>query len=514
MTMLETAPPPDLRGAGQRMALAFLAKGLVIVVQIGQQFFLVPLFLHYWGPELYRDWLALFSTAAFLVLLDGGLLFYFSNSLLLSWSVGDRDRFHRTLRVGLSVYLMMVMAALPLALAAAWLMPWGSVLKLAAPGVSAADVMALLAVYLITSIPIAMILNVYRARGDHAVGICVAAANGGAILVITATGLALGIGPVQLAGMHLVVSSGAWLLITMHQRRRYRDIRYGLTLPNRAELREIVTTAPFYALVPAAMSLTLHGSIMLLAALGPGGGAVVVFATLRTLTGVGRSITENLSQVTGTELARRFAQGDDAALERLYKFTSRLFGALNGAIASLIAVIGPSFLSIWTLGKAPIDLTVFWSFLALHMLASPARAAEGVLLQINRPRKLALAHLCRGIGAISLCAALIPAFGAAGAAAAVVVAELAALGAIVPWILARETGLAPLRPVTLSYLATIGMFAIGFAAAEAAEAIIGGQSLMQLFAVAMLWAAVIAIPAYFVMFGAEHRRKIRARFRF
>lgn len=496
------------------MALAFVAKGLVIAVQIGQQFLLVPLFLHYWGPALYRDWLALFSTASFLFLLDGGLIFYFSNSLLLSWSVGDRDRFHRTLRVSLAIYLMIVMAALPIALAAAWLTPWQNALNLAAPGVSAAAVMALMAVYLITSIPIGMLINVYRARGDHAVGICVAAANGGTLLAVVAVGLALGMGPVQLACMHIVVSSGTWLLITTHQRRRYPDIRFGLALPSRAELREIVATAPFYALVPAAVSLTLHGSIMLLAALGPGGGAVVVFATLRTLTGVGRSITENLSQVTGTELARRFAQGDGAALERLYRFASRFFGALNGAVAGLIAVVGPGFLSIWTLGKVPLDLAVFWSFLVLHMLASPARAAEGVLMQINRPRKLAMAHLCRGIAAVTLCAALVPAFGAAGAAAAVVVAELAALGAIAPWILARETGLAPLRPVALSYMATAGMFAIGFAAAKAAESIIGGQSPMQLFAVTMLWAAMVAVPGFFIMFGAQHRRKILARLHF
>ena len=512
MSAADAPGPPGQKGLPRRMAMAFVAKGFEIAVYVGQQFLMVPLFLHFWGPMLYRDWLTLVSTASFLFLVDAGQNYFYSNRMLLAWSRGDRDRFHRTLHFGLTAYLVVIGVALPLALLAAWLVPWSDAYKLAdmGPG-DAVAVMLVLVTHRLVNLPTGMLINIYRARGDQALGIGIGASQLAAVLAATATALAVGAGPLHLAGISILIACIAWVFILAHQRRRYTDIRYGLAIPSRAELRQTVTTAPFYALVPAATTLTFHGSILLLAALGPGGGAVVVFATLRTLTGIGRQLTEQLGQVAGIELARQFARGDDTALQRLFRFSGRLFGTLNGGAAGLIAIIGPSFLSIWTLGKVPLDYTVFWTFLCLHMLATPARAAESLLLHINRPRVLAFAHLGRGVAAVALCAALIPYYGPAGAAVAVTVAELGTVGVLAPWSARRDAGLAMLRPVAQAYFVTAGMFAASLAAAALAESVIGSDSLVRIVAVVALWATLLAVPAYYLLFEASQRNRLRRR---
>src|SRR5690606_18736366 len=99
-------------------------------VLFGQQFLLVPIFLYFWGADLYRDWLVILSTVGFLSLLDFGLQPYYSNLLLLSWSRGAREEFRRALHHGLALYLMMAAVILPILFLAAYLLPWSGILGL------------------------------------------------------------------------------------------------------------------------------------------------------------------------------------------------------------------------------------------------------------------------------------------------------------------------------------------------------------------------------------------------
>ena len=300
-----TSQPPTQEGMHRRLAQGFLAKSLAVIIQFGQQFLLVPVFLHFWGPERYSDWLVLLSTVTFLSLLDLGLQTTYSNELLMTWSRGERRAFNRVLHHGLAIYLILVLVAVSVLMVGAYAMPWPDLLNLkAATPVTATMVIGVLGLYVLANIPIAMVANIYRARGEFALGSAVGSASLVTYLCATMVTLWLDGGMVMLAAAHLVVVAATWGAIVTHLKRRYIDLHFGLRRPSRNEIRKAMTTSPAYAVIPAAMALNVHGTVLMIAGLGAGAVEVVVFTTIRTLTGVARQAAAQLGQAAGAEMSR------------------------------------------------------------------------------------------------------------------------------------------------------------------------------------------------------------------
>ena len=195
---------------------------------------------------------------------------------------------------------------------------------------------------------------IYRAHGHFATSIMVG--NLVRLILIGAVALSLwsGANLVALALVYVLTISASWAAMIVHQKGRYSDLRYGLSWPDRSGLKALFAVAPLYAVVPAAKLMTTHATIIMISGLASAGTAVVVYATIRTLTGIARMVMDQIMHVTGVEIARQFAEKDDRALTTLYDFVARLSGGICGTLTGLIAIIGPPFLAIWTVGKVPL----------------------------------------------------------------------------------------------------------------------------------------------------------------
>lgn len=506
--------PHGQDGLHGRLAAGAAGKGVTLAVSVAEQFLLVPVFLLFWGAELYGDWLALLAAAGFLVLLDLGLQTYYANALQMSLARGDEAGFTRLLHQAFGAYGVILAVAVPAVFIAALLAPWGALLNLgagAAPGARA--VLLLLALHMLITLPFGALVAIYRAQGRFATAIMVGNAAKLGLVGAVAAALWTGGGIIGVAAVFLVVPTVCWAAVIAHQKRLFPALRFGIALPGGVALRDAAGVAALYALVPLAMALTVHGTVILIAALGVAGGALAGYTTLRTLAGVARMVSDQITQVTGVEMARQFAQGDRAALTRLYDFTVRLTGALSGALAGLIAVIGAPFLGIWTLGRIEFDAGVFWPLLAAGALSGPSLAAASVLLCINRPRGMALSHLAAGIAVVAVAAALIPHFGAAGAAWGVFAAEAGILSIALPVSAARVLGGSAPGRIAVGHGCAATAFAVSFALAWGAAAILGDDALWRLAAIGLTWSALVAPPLFYVLFNAGQRRWILDRVR-
>jgi O-antigen/teichoic acid export membrane protein len=432
----------------------------------------------------------------------------------MTWSRGERQAFNRVLHHGLAIYLILMLVAVPVLMVGAYAMPWTELLNLnASTPVTVMMVIGVLGLYILANIPIGLVANIYRAKGEFALGSLVSSASLFTYVCATALTLWLGGGLVMLAAAHLAIVAATWAAIIVHQKRRYHDLRFGLRLPSRNEIRQAMTTSPSYAVVPAATALTLHGTVLIIAGLGAGVAEVVVFITIRTLTGVARAAAAQLGQAAGAEMSRQFAPGDFASLARLYAFLGRFCGTLTGGIAGLVAVIGPPFLAIWTLGKITLDPLAFWALLAAAALAAPAQAGHMVLHHINRPHAMALSYVAGGFGVIALCVLLVPRYGAGGAALAILIAELATIGVVVPWRAARAARVPALHHVAKTYLAAATAFAGSAGCAWLATAATGTGDLPRLIAAGAIWAVLLAGPALFILLTPGQRQWVKDRLR-
>ena len=505
---------PTQHGIHRRLVIGWLSKAMGLTITFGEQILLVPVFLVLWGPDRYGDWLVLLSTAGFIALLDTGLQTYYANAMQAALSQHKPDAFQRLLHQGAALYAAIICVALPIIALGAYQVPWTQALNLQETVSGSTDeILGILALYFLISLPFGMANAVYRAHGHFATSIMVGNLARLALLISIAFSLWVGAGMVTLSLVYVAVTAAGWAAMIAHQRRRYRDLRYGVAWPDRGALKALFAVAPLYAVVPAAMLVTTHATIIMISTLAAAGKAVVMYATMRTLTGMARMVMDQIMHVTGVEIARQFAEGDATALTTLYDFIARLAGGICGALAGLIAIIGPPFLAIWTVGKVPYDAAIFWPLLGAAGLAGPSIAGVSVLLFITRPGGMASAYAIAGGVTICLCLLLIPSFGAAGSAWAVLIAEAGILSILIPMQTAKIVGGSAIRLIArIQGIAAIA-FAISGSGAWLALWIIDGESLTRVILTGMIWAALVSAPLYFLIFNRARRQWITDRLR-
>ena len=195
---------------------------------------------------------------------------------------------------------------------------------------TAAQVFYFLSAYFLLMLPFGFISSVYRAHGEFIISVMVGNLMRLGLIACIAAILSFGVSANILSLTYAAIAFLTWLGVIIHQRQRYPDLRYGIAVPDKEALRAALSIGPAYAVVPAAMALTIHGTVLLISALASSGATIAAYNTIRTLTSLAKHVTSEFLQVLGVERARQYAQEDWQALSRLYKFVSRVSGCCCG----------------------------------------------------------------------------------------------------------------------------------------------------------------------------------------
>src|SRR5213593_1322211 len=124
---------------------------------------LVPLYLTYWSPQVYGEWLVLFSLAGYLSTLDLGMSMAVPNRLTNTYSRRDLEDYSRTQHSALAFYLVVSLGASGLLAIAAWTLPFPGWLGLkVTPAAEAAWVLWLVGLYFLWAMPVGLLAAVYR----------------------------------------------------------------------------------------------------------------------------------------------------------------------------------------------------------------------------------------------------------------------------------------------------------------------------------------------------------------
>lgn len=514
MSPAEDSGPQSQAGIRRRIAVGIVSKAISVGLMFGEQLFLVPVFLLYWGPDIYGDWLILFSIAAFLSLADIGLQNYYANALHHARARGDEGHFQRLLHQGTALYLAIIASIGMVALALLLLVEGNRFLNTAVLSPESVTlVLCLMGGYFLIAMPMGMMLAIYRAHGHFSASVNAGNLYRLALTAAIASVLILGSGPVVLASIYIVITIAGYAVILWHLQRSYVSLNFGVSWPDNAAFRDVLGTAPVFALVPLSMMLTFNGTILLIAGLAGGGAVIVAYTTIRTLTSIARSVTNEIIQVAGVEIARQHAQDDADSIRRLYRFITRLSGSSSGVIAGLIAIIGPPFLDIWTVGKVSFAPQIFWPLLVAAALSGPANAGMSVLQYINRPQGMALGYILSGVTVMGVSLVLVPRLGAAGAAWAVLIAELGVLGIVIPIKTAAIVPGSPLRQIAKAHGFAAAGFGLSAGAAWVATGMTGTKNFTAIALAGIVWMVIAAIPVFFLLFDAEKRAWVWGRVR-
>jgi O-antigen/teichoic acid export membrane protein len=501
------APRDTPRGIRYRLISGIGAQSFAQLLRIGQQFIVVPLFIHAWGSAAYQDWLVIFSATTFLILLDLGTVVYFGNRMLFLWSRGATQDFDHTIKLAIgSLAALLLAAALvltPIALTVGWKATLG-IHELSSSALNFA--LLFFALSAIPRIFFNLLLTVYSARGELHRSNNAWSAYFIAQTAAVVTALAFKASILQVAFVMMVSDFLAALLVAADQYHRYKGMRFAVGLPSRAELADSTSKSPFYLVNPLTLLALLHGPIVILGTLGSVPGALVTFSVLRTLTGLARQLPFQLAIGFGVEMARHSARQDPVTLRKIYINAGRFVSGLIGLLGGMLLVVAEPFVRLWTHNQVAYDGMLVAMFIAATLCAGPAQPAMALLTYSNRPRPVAVALLCQCAAGLTLCAALTPRFGAHGAQASLWLTEFMAVGLCLPYAASRKVGVPFASYLIQSYGAGVLAFGTSYLIAHGLASLLGMRGLLGLVEVGAGWGAAVAAIGAIAFYLVRVRR--------
>jgi len=346
-------------------ANAFNQVVTVVVQLVG-----VPVLLLAWGAQLYGEWLILFAIPAYLAMTDLGFSQSAGNDMAAKKGRQDESG-------ALAVFQSLIALVYPVSVAGflfaaiiVWQLPIASLFDFEIMDQRSAQlVLWLLATEVLLQVVNASTHAGFKAGGDYALHVLLNAFTRlfqFSALWFIAFG---GGGPFEAATGFVFVRLIGTLLSLGILFRRQAWLRFGFAGARWAELKSLLPPALANMAIPTAQALNLQGMIIVVGSL-LGAQAVVVFATLRTLTRVALQIVRAISGAAEPEMARAHGARDSTLLRSLFLHALRagLWIALMCAV--FLVIFGERLLQYWTSGTVEMNFTLFYWLAASAVIST------------------------------------------------------------------------------------------------------------------------------------------------
>jgi O-antigen/teichoic acid export membrane protein len=385
----------------------------------------VPVLLHFWGAQLYGEWLILSAIPVYLSMTDLGFSQSAANDMTQRMARGDVEGAVEVFQSLGVLVLAVVLVGLILVVAVVWILPIGRLMHFHV--LSSTDVrwvLSLLAAEVLVRLADGVSHAGYRATGDYAlhVGIYYSVLLLQSISVWVAA--IAGAGAVTAAGAMLCVRIVATPIVGLVLVERHGELSFGFRHAARRSLRGLFRPAVANVSMPLAQALSGQGMVL---AIGGtlGAVAVVVFSTLRTLTRLALQAVLTVSQAAEPEFAAAYGASRTDVLNTLFIYTLRAGIWLSLAAAVLLLTAGGPILEVWTRGRVAMDPALFRWLLTSAVLGSLWYSSLTVLKAANRHVRSAGLYAVAAAAAVVMAVVLLRATGRiVGAGVALVAVDL------------------------------------------------------------------------------------------
>jgi O-antigen/teichoic acid export membrane protein len=367
----------------------------------------VPIYLWYWSPERYGEWLALSALVGYLGTLDLGMNMAGGNKLTQEYARGDLGAFRLYQRAALVFYLSIAIAGtilLAFVVVALPITQWTG-LKLTGRR-EAALVVFLLGSQVLWSMPAGFITGTYRAMGDMGRTAWVTNAQNVAAVGLAAACLLVGGGMVQMAFVELSCMAVTTVLVLFDLKRNHSAAMPGLGGARLSLIRELVRPSASFGLLMLSEAIRLQ-AIVLLVSRVLGARAVTVFVSSRTLCNLARQMTGTLKNAVWPHVTAIEAQGQYTAIRPFHRMWVVGSTALCLAIAAALWFEGASVIQVWTRGKLTGDVGLLRLLLIQMVLQSPWLASGLISVASSRHGKLSLSYFWSSLIAVGVTSLLI-----------------------------------------------------------------------------------------------------------
>lgn len=398
------------------------AYGQLITVSI--QLVSVPLFIHYWGVELYGEWLILSAIPAYLSLSDIGFASVAANDMTMRVAKGDQRgalEVYQSIWIFICAVSAMVGCVLALLIYSFSLNSLFSISHIS--GERTQQVLVVLMLYVLVGLQGGVLSAGFRAVGRYAYGTVMNNTVRFAEWLISMVALVLGGGVLVVALVTLAVRTAGLIIMWAVLRRQERWLCLGFEAASMQKIRELLKPAVAFMAFPLGLALSLQGMVLIIG-MTLGSAAVVIFSAYRTLTRLLVQIITMINQAVWPEISAAYGAGKMAVVTQLHRKGSSITFWIALSAVTTLGLIGEWVIGIWTRHAFEQNHMLLFFLLATAFLNVLWQTSWVVLMATNKHQQISIVFIASAAGGLLMSALLIPLNGLNGAGFALVVTEL------------------------------------------------------------------------------------------
>ena len=384
----------------------------------------VPLFLVFWGVNLYGEWLVLRAIPSYLGVAELGFATAAANKMSVAIVENRHDRavsYFQAAFLVLSAVSLFVLIFFFMGLA---LIDIRGLLNFSAEfDYSIPLVLLSFILYVVCIFQTQLLSAAYRSVGRYTAAAYFTYNIRLFELIAVALVLILDGGVVSASAAYLAVRVSGSLLMAWNLLRSEKWIKFGFSSSSLGVIREMMPDATGFLAFPLAQAMSLQGMVFIVASVfSPV--LVPLFNASRTLSRTLVQLGMQVNRSVWPELTRLYASGEIESAKKIFTMATATTLWVGGIGGVVLLLMSPFIFEIWTVGKLESDLPLMGILIFSALLNGYWFSSLSVLAATDSHKLVAFFYVI--VVCVSLLAAkyLAQTSGLTGVALAVLIAEL------------------------------------------------------------------------------------------
>lgn len=377
------------------------ANGLTVLFNTGFQFISVPIFLAYWGVNLYGDWLVLFSLTSYFAMSDIGLNTVTANEFSISYAKNQfkncNTLFNNNLFFILAVFLIVFTSTL-------FVFSVANLSTLFKLNIISENTAETIIVCLIVQVFAGMISGlfdaIYRATDRNATGVMVNNYVRMSENILLIIGVLLRLDLVVIIIIYSLPRC-LGLLFKIFKTQRYFPLSIHTKYFNWQEFKRIIIPAFSFLSFPLGNSIVLQGFTLLIN-FTLGSAAVVIYNTIRTLINFIKVGLGLISHSVWPELSLAYGRKDFVTMKKIHRYSVSVSFYFSFFAALFLLIFGELIYTTWTKNKLEFDIILFICFLITLVSNTVWYTSSVVLVSTNNHKIFSIYYVISCIISILL----------------------------------------------------------------------------------------------------------------
>ncbi len=361
------------------------ANSLAVIINLLFQLIAVPIFLKFWGVDLYGEWLVLTSITAYFSVSDIGLSTVTANEFSINYAQGNYKKCNILLN---NNFFFIILIFSIIFLVIALLILNSNITELFHFKIINESI-AEIGLFLLTSqVFIGMLGNllnaVYRATEKYANGLMIDNVTRVAENLILIAGVILKL-PLLLVLLFYLSPKILGLFIKFVDSKKYYELDINIKYFSKIEFRRIIIPALSFLSFPVGNAIILQGFTLLISFI-MGATAVVLFNTMRTLANFVKMGLNIIGSSIWPEFSLAYGRGDFETMKKMHRYSVGFSFYLSFFSSIFLLIFGRNIYTFWTGSKIDFDFVLF-ALLLLTLIVSNIWSTSSVVLAATNNHK-------------------------------------------------------------------------------------------------------------------------------